>query len=335
MSLRLYSNSRWTNVHDSGHKVYLDVPFEMKDEVKQKGAMWDPDAKRWYATEYMNLEQFEPWRIRHLNVPYEEKNEAKAAGARWDPRASKWYIPYGYNSHLFTKWIPQAALAIEDGTSVADNPNDLLVLDSQELNRQKRVIFFDIETNGLPPHPIPLYHSLTDFDCCRIVEISWLLCDRDTLNALEPVQEVIIKSDGFPIDNAQFHGITLEKSLEEGVAFPGAVQKFMHDLKLASQLIAHNAEFDVTIFKSELYRYQMNDVLQYMNKDIEPVCTMWKLRDVIGLLNKNGDPKIPSLKELYRFSMEEEMDNHHQAKHDVLNLHKAVKRLVERGVVSF
>lgn len=30
-------------------RIWLDVPFEEKDEAKRRGARWDPQAKRWYA----------------------------------------------------------------------------------------------------------------------------------------------------------------------------------------------------------------------------------------------------------------------------------------------
>ncbi|MFE7504665.1 DUF5710 domain-containing protein [Promicromonospora sp. NPDC057488] len=30
-------------------RIWLDVPFKEKDEVKELGARWAPDAKRWFA----------------------------------------------------------------------------------------------------------------------------------------------------------------------------------------------------------------------------------------------------------------------------------------------
>ena len=32
-------------------KIYLNVPFEEKDEVKKLGARWDYNMKRWYYTD--------------------------------------------------------------------------------------------------------------------------------------------------------------------------------------------------------------------------------------------------------------------------------------------
>lgn len=33
----------------TGGRIWLDVPYQDKDEAKSHGARWDPDAKRWYA----------------------------------------------------------------------------------------------------------------------------------------------------------------------------------------------------------------------------------------------------------------------------------------------
>jgi hypothetical protein len=32
-------------------KIYLNVPYDEKDDAKKLGARWDNDAKKWYATE--------------------------------------------------------------------------------------------------------------------------------------------------------------------------------------------------------------------------------------------------------------------------------------------
>lgn len=35
----------------SKNKVYLNVPFKQKDNVKEKGGRWDPNKKKWYIFE--------------------------------------------------------------------------------------------------------------------------------------------------------------------------------------------------------------------------------------------------------------------------------------------
>jgi hypothetical protein len=42
-------------------RIYLDVPFEEKDEVKTLGAWWDPAEKRWFVKEGRDPKEFERW----------------------------------------------------------------------------------------------------------------------------------------------------------------------------------------------------------------------------------------------------------------------------------
>lgn len=42
-------------------KTYLDVPFEEKDEAKALGAKWDPDIKRWFVPQGIDVEDFSQW----------------------------------------------------------------------------------------------------------------------------------------------------------------------------------------------------------------------------------------------------------------------------------
>lgn len=41
-----YASSRKTH----GHRIYLKVPYEEKEEAKKYGARWDPSRKKWYLT---------------------------------------------------------------------------------------------------------------------------------------------------------------------------------------------------------------------------------------------------------------------------------------------
>ena len=41
-------------------RIWLDVPFEAKDDAKAAGARWDPAAKRWYAPR-SGMSALAPW----------------------------------------------------------------------------------------------------------------------------------------------------------------------------------------------------------------------------------------------------------------------------------
>lgn len=90
---------------EAAHRVYLDVPFAEKGEVKALGGRWDRNEKAWYVPEGANPEPFDRWPRRqesradqptqerlYLAVAYSERKAAKQAGALWDDDAKSWYV---------------------------------------------------------------------------------------------------------------------------------------------------------------------------------------------------------------------------------------------------
>jgi hypothetical protein len=35
---------------EKGNRVYLNVPYDEKDEAKKMGARWDPNCKLWFVS---------------------------------------------------------------------------------------------------------------------------------------------------------------------------------------------------------------------------------------------------------------------------------------------
>lgn len=204
----------------------------------------------------------------------------------------------------------------------------------------KCIVFFDLETSGLPqrdeknPWKIPHYRDLTKYNSCRIVQMSAMLCDAKDLTPLES-QSAFIKANDFDIsaESYQIHEISKEQTLELGMEFAQCMQDIMYPLFLrASYVAAHNAAFDVNVLKSELVRNHCDDVLRHMEKKMKAVCTMKATKHLVCAKNPKGRLKNPTLKELYRFAIGEEMEEteHHDAVYDVINMHQSVKILVER-----
>lgn len=46
--------------NEEKERCYLNVPFSQKDDVKKKGARWDPDKRKWYCME-RKKESFKKW----------------------------------------------------------------------------------------------------------------------------------------------------------------------------------------------------------------------------------------------------------------------------------
>jgi hypothetical protein len=92
--------------------MFLDCPFEEKDQVKELGAKWDTSARKWYIeTASDDFFKFQQWLPRlYLKCSYEQKDEVKQLGAKWDAKARHWYIPNGISAtdrKKFSKWLPK------------------------------------------------------------------------------------------------------------------------------------------------------------------------------------------------------------------------------------
>lgn len=201
----------------------------------------------------------------------------------------------------------------------------------------KLKLILDVETTGLPNRylatglKLPFGQSpdpkdLKKYDSARVIQFTMLLCD-EKFNALEEKDFIIKKTPEINIKNSHIHGITNEISLSSGIPFPDVANEFFALLVRADTIIAHNADFDINVIKSELYRYSLDDIYKEMElKRI--VCTMKETTNMLNII-RNGfySPKAPSLKELYEFVMNEPIQNQHNSLYDVRNLHKIVKTL--------
>ena len=45
----------------SNKNVYLDCPYQDKDDCKALGGRWDPDVRKWYVPEGLDLDPFRLW----------------------------------------------------------------------------------------------------------------------------------------------------------------------------------------------------------------------------------------------------------------------------------
>lgn len=307
-----------TNAHENIE--YLSVPYNEKDHAKKKGAKWDPNAKSWYISTFQPIEDFLEWKITYLEVPFVEKDEAKNLGAKWDAEKKRWYVSGPYALDLCRKWLPK-------NYNKRNNKN-IPIGDS--------VLFVDLETNGFPQREVfgyPSYQDLTAYSTSRVVQISCLLCSASDLTVARH-QTMTIKSDSFPIDNHQIHGITLDQSLKLGIPFSQAIKELNPFFRQAKYFVAHNAAFDFNVLRSELHRYGLAEE-QALLGSMSVYCTMHKTKNIVSSIDKTGKLKNPNLKELYKYATGKDLVNHHNAANDVANLHEAVRSLFLQGLVSF
>ena len=89
---------------------YLSIPFDLKDEAKALGAVWDPVQKSWFNPDPVNNAQLDQLVIasksvrRYLSVSYADKDEAKSLGARWDADQKLWFNPHPTANPQLNKW---------------------------------------------------------------------------------------------------------------------------------------------------------------------------------------------------------------------------------------
>lgn len=193
-------------------------------------------------------------------------------------------------------------------------------------------LFIDTETTGLPDlknmnwGKYPLFYDLTKYNSSRIVQLSFIVTDK-SFNKID-LQDYIIKREGFSINNSEFHSITDEISDKDGIDFNDAFYAFYESLKKTTHIVAHNIEFDVSVIKSELYRRGLYHIIEEIDKK-KLLCTMRHTRNIIKIVNKFGKNKYPSLKELYRYCFDKEIENAHNSKYDVINLYDSIKKLYD------
>jgi DNA polymerase III epsilon subunit-like protein len=99
------------------------------------------------------------------------------------------------------------------------------------------------------------------------------------------------------------HSITVSQCENEGVSFDTAFSEFYNDFVKASNIVAHNLDFDIGILKNELKvrKSQMYNIFKEHLKIKKFQCTM---KDSVGIckLRKKANSlnyKFPKLGELY------------------------------------
>ena len=157
-------------------------------------------------------------------------------------------------------------------------------------------LIFDTETTGLPNNgkriggfngvwPNPSSFKL--YDSSRLVQIAWSV--HTSSGELVSKECHIVKPDGFTIGNSQFHGITTEKALNDGISFSEVYEKLKNALTTVDTIVAHNSDFDTKIVQAEMYRYKLTDLLDSK----KTMCTMNMGKRKFNL------SKQPKLSELY------------------------------------
>jgi DNA polymerase III epsilon subunit-like protein len=353
------SNFSEYTLFDPEHFYYVNNPIDDSDVCKAKGAIFDVE----YVITYLDVPKDE---LRDLGVRWDASKLLSFTNVENTERFANLLISDTIvnDGHEFNQSDSQSiATTLENNTddpyeeniedhSVEENEDDFgahFVADHKEhisLSKVrsknfppvdlegKYVVFFDVETSGLPQRSnfgeFSPFRKFAAYDSCRIVQICAVLCKAECFSKIE-TKNILIKAKDFEISKKSFeiHGISKEKTLEEGMEWSDAIENEIFPLfSQAHYVVCHNAIFDTSVLKSELARTDYNEYLDHI-EGMDVICTMKKTKDIVGATDANNRLKNPKLKELYKVATGKEMIGAHDAMFDVMNMHEAIKSLVE------
>ena len=157
-----------------------------------------------------------------------------------------------------------------------------------------KVLVFDTETTGLLPKCILSKDNLNQFP--HILQISWVVYDL-TKNRAHSVSNHILKTN-VKITNRHIHGITNDICLEKGICPVDALNFFIDDCNISDLLIAHNINFDLSVIKANLMRYNMSSKINFL-EEMSKHCTMESSKYLVNARFPNGGIKWCKLQDLF------------------------------------
>src|SRR5210317_1875919 len=170
-------------------------------------------------------------------------------------------------------------------------------------------IAFDFETSGLPKGRKPVTpETLSQYDTCRAVSLS--AARFSSRGRLVDTFDAMILPTDFTISpgSVAIHGITEDMAKSKGRPFIQVFADFMTFIGPRTKtIVAHNAQFDTSVLKSEMLRHNINmDLI----KDLNIRCTL--------KLYKERFLKPIRLGVLYKEIFGEEFENAHNSLADCI-----------------
>ena len=175
-----------------------------------------------------------------------------------------------------------------------------------------KIIFFDVETTGLPLSWKEKYTNKSNWP--YIVQLAYIISYED--NEISEEQDYILKPEGFkiPEKSTNIHGISNELAIKKGNSRKEILHLFAAQIRSCDYVVAHNADFDINVLRCEFLR---NSIADPFKEGLNVICTMKKSKDFCKLPSSYGDYKWPSLQELYIKLFNKSFKDAHNAKFDV------------------
>lgn len=199
--------------------------------------------------------------------------------------------------------------------------------------KNKKIIFFDTETNGLPRNWKLPYTAVDNWP--RMAELSFIVFDTGVVDIMDDphifVYNEKIVPNGWTTPNEPFfikHRLTTEILKKEGVPVHYALNVFIEWVNRADILVSHNMNFDYNVVAAEMVRQGLR-----AEKKLEKVCTMRATTNELKLPGKYGY-KFPKLEELHQYLFDRSFDGQHSAYGDCRALVDCFFECYNKGIIK-
>lgn len=222
-----------------------------------------------------------------------------------------------------TEWVKEIVVS-----SLFEHNSLYDIYFEEDYKRSKKFFFFDLETTGLPRN-FRGHYSDTD-NWPYIVQIG--LIETDEKGNIGKKVDCILKPQDYiiPVESSDIHGTTHEKAIRNGYPIKHVLSYVARAINDCDTIVAHNADFDINVLKSEFYRYGIDDKID----DKKIICTMKSATNYCAINNGRGTYKWPTLSELHIKLFGEDFEGAHDASADINATRECFWKLIELGVID-
>lgn len=175
----------------------------------------------------------------------------------------------------------------------------------------------------------------------RCLQLAWQL--HSSGGTLLSAHNFYVKPEGWEVTKqaSDFHGITTERAMKEGLPIKEVLTIFVGDLKQATVFVGHGIEnVDLPVIKQELTDCGFHDAAHQMAKQMHVYCTMKSSTPIVQLPSPTGSYgpyKFPKLGELYEFLFVEKLEKAHDASADAratARVYFKLQELAQKTLIS-
>lgn len=204
---------------------------------------------------------------------------------------------------------------------------------TQARKTNMNTLFFDTETTGL----VKDRYDATDPRQPMPIQIGMKL---DAVNRREMMAaNYLIIPDGWSMDAkaSEITGLTDDMAKDYGTHLITGVEFFIDMVRNSDVLVAHNANFDITVMRraAKVYYDEIGEEYSDPFEGKTLICTMLASIDIVKALPKrNGQYKWPRLEECIKFFFNEKLEGAHDALVDVRACARVYYELLDGGLFS-